>query len=154
MAARIAVPLALAAILLGNLPGTGVGHALDTIGLSQRWSVFAPEPASRRIELSARVEFADGSYSTWRPPHRATVEAALGYHWEMWASRIVRDDASTLWEPAARWIARHGSWGGRRVVSVTLRRRWTDVPAPGVRSAPAPQEFDFYTLDLRRGGVP
>jgi hypothetical protein len=151
VAARIAVPLVLAAIVLGNVPGLGLGRVLDTVGLSQRWSVFAPEPASRRIDFSVRVDFADGGHATWRPPQRVALDAPLGYHWEMWAARVVRDDNSSLWEPAARWIARNEERPGRRVVSVTLRRRWSDVPAPGARQATGPQAFDFFTLDLPRG---
>ena len=147
------MPLALAAMLLGNVPGLGIGRALDEAGLSQRWSVFAPDPASRRIELSARVRFADGTGATWRPPHHGPLAAALDYHWEMWAARVVRDEDSSLWEPAARWIARNSERPGRRVVGVTLRRRWAEVPAPGARRASGAQAFDFYTLDLRRGGA-
>jgi hypothetical protein len=152
--ARVAAPLALAAILLGNVPGLGIGHELDKVGLSQPWSVFAPDPASRRIELSARVAFADGTRATWRPPHHGAPAAPLDYHWEMWAAWAVRDDDSALWEPAARWIARHSERPSRRVVAVTLRRRWADLPAPGPQRASQAEQFDFYTLDLRRGGKP
>src|SRR5205085_1119815 len=127
---------ALLAMLLGNVPGIGIGRALDEVGLSQIWSVFAPNPASQKVDLSADVEFADGSHATWRPPHRGALDATLGYHWEMWAARVVRDDRSALWAPAARWIARHA---GGHVVSVTLRRGWSDVPAPGARPTAAEQ---------------
>jgi hypothetical protein len=151
MAARAAVPLALAVILLGNVPGLGVGRVLDEVGLSQRWGVFAPDPASRRIDLSARVTFADGSHAVWRPPHHGVLGATLDYHWEMWAARVVRDDDSELWAPAASWIARHGAWGGRRVVRVTLRRRWVDLAAPGSAATPPVQEFAFYTREFPLG---
>lgn len=151
MASRVAVPLVLLAMVLGNLPGTGAGPLLDRVGLSQVWNVFAPEPASQVVDLSAEVEFADGTHATWRPPRRSALLAPIGYHWEMWAAQVVRDENSPLWAPAARWIARNGGWGGRRVVRVTLRRSAVDVPAPGARGpAPPPLEFDFFTLDLRR----
>ena len=150
MAARVAVPLALAAIVLGNVPGLGVDRVLDDVGLSQRWGVFAPDPASRRIDLSARVTFADGSHAVWRPPHHGAGGATLDYHWEMWTAQAVRDENSALWAPAAQWIARHGGWRGRRVVRVTMERGWTDIPGPGVNRPPGPQAFDFYTLGFRR----
>jgi hypothetical protein len=150
VAARAALPLALAALALGNVPDLGVDRVLDDVGLSQRWGVFAPDPVSRRIDLSARVTFADGSHAVWRPPHHGPVGAPLDYHWEMWAAQAVRDDNSALWAPAARWIARDGGWGGRRVVNVTLERGWTDLPPPGVRRPPKPQAFDFYTLGFPR----
>jgi hypothetical protein len=140
-------------MLLGNVPGLGAGRLLDTIGLSQLWSVFAPEPASQVIDLSARVDFADGTSATWRPPRRGALLAPLGYHWEMWAARVVSDDNADLWAPAARWIASHGGWHRQRVVRVTLRRRWADVPPPSTRG-PAPSEaaeFEFFTLDLSSG---
>ena len=151
MAARVAAPLILITILLGNVPGLGVGHALDTVGLSQIWNVFAPDPVSQKVDLSADVEFADGTHAIWRPPHRRALDAALGYPWEMWAARAVRDDRSALWAPAARWIARRA---GDHVVRVTLRRRWSDVPTPGTRPTAGTQEFGFYTLDLRPGRKP
>jgi hypothetical protein len=151
MAARAAVPLALAVMLLGNVPGLGLGRALDDVGLSQRWGVFAPDPAARRIDLSARVTFADGSHAVWRPPRHDAFAATLDYHWEMWAARAARDEGSDLWAPAARWIARSGGWGGRRVVRVTLRRRWVDVPAPGSAATPPVQEFAFYTRYFSQG---
>lgn len=147
MASRVAVPLVLLAMVLGNLPGTS--RPLDRVGLSQVWNVFAPDPASQVIDLSAEVEFADGAHATWRPPRRSALLAPIGYHWQMWAAQVVRDENSSLWAPAARWIARNGGWGWRRVVRVTLRRSAVDVPAPGARVAlPPPLEFDFFTLDL------
>jgi hypothetical protein len=152
--ARLAVPVALAAMIIGSVPGLLPGRALDQVGLSQSWGVFAPRPDSAQISLSADVRFADGSSATWRPPRFGAALALLGYHWQTWTLNVVRDQDSQLWEPAARWIASHGGWGTRRVVSVTLRRSWTDVPAPGARSPPpVGNEFDFYTLNVdRRGG--
>ena len=149
MPARLAVPLALVALVLGNVPGTGAGRVLDRVGLSQVWSVFAPDPASQVVDLSAEVEFADRTHAIWRPPHLGPLAAPLGYHWELWAAQVVRDDNARLWPAAARWIAVHGGWGARHVVRVTLRRRAVALPAPGAHGPrPAPVEFDFFTLDL------
>ena len=155
MSGRLAVPLVLAAIVLGNLPGLGVGRVLNDVGLSQTWNVFAPEPATQAIDLSADVEFANGRHSTWRPPRRQALLAPLGYHWEMWAARVVSDDHANLWAPAARWIARHAAGSSRHVVRVTLRRRWVGLRVPGAGAARAgTAEFSFFTLDPRRRSAP
>jgi len=151
-AARVGVPVVLAAIVLGSVPGLAPNRLLDTMGVSQSWGVFAPRPASQRIALSAEVTFVDGGHATWTPPRAGPAAAALGYHWQMWTSAVVADSASSLWAPAARWIAANGGWGSRRVARVTLRRSWTDLAGPGTRGPPAiTNEFDFYTLDLARG---
>jgi hypothetical protein len=149
--AQLGVPVVLVSLVAGSFQGLPPSRALDAAGLSQPWSVYAPRPVSQRMVLSADVEFADGGRAIWHPPRSGTLLAALSYHWEVWATLVVRDQMSALWEPAAQWIARPARWGGRRVVRVTLQRTWSDLPPPGT-SGPAPvsNEFDFYTRDLRR----
>src|SRR2546421_5042906 len=104
-AARLAVPTLLAAMVAGSVPGLLPSRALDAVGLSQPWGVFAPRPVSERMTLSAEVVFVDGGRATWRPPRAGALLATLGYHWQMWTANVVRDEDSALWGPAARWIA-------------------------------------------------
>jgi hypothetical protein len=140
-------------VALANL-GLGPAERLTAAaGLDQAWSVFAPEPLQHEVVFEAEVLYADGGRTVWRPPRRDPLLAPLGYRLEMWTSRVVRDDDSQLWRPAASWIARRYADRARPPASVTLRRRWRSLPRPGWLSTPRIwHEFDFYTLHLRGKG--
>ena len=65
-------------------------------------------------------------------------------------SRRRRRRVGGWWERAARWIARQNARDGRVPVRVVLRRRWSDLPPPGMNpKLRVWNEFEFYSIELR-----
>ena len=153
-AGRAAISLIVVAILtvvlLGSFRPRLIGRSLRAIGFQQSWDVFAPEPIHREVIFDAVIRYADGSETTWRIPRSGPAFPLPSQRWELWQDRIVEDTQSGRWERSARWIVGHHAAPGRVPVEVVLRRRWSDLPPPGLDPALRLwNEFDFYTLDLR-----
>ncbi|MDX6511314.1 MAG: hypothetical protein QOE36_818 [Gaiellaceae bacterium] len=138
-----------AALVLAGAPGLGLGRVLEPLGLYEDWTVFAPNPVHQHFVFEAVVEDAGGATHVWTVPRRSALTAAAGNRWELWANRVVRDDSSRLWRPAAQWVAHQERLAGHRPVRITLRRLYAELPPPGHASAALRwQGFDFYTLEL------
>lgn len=140
------------AIVVWNLPGSEVRQAalpvvepyVNTVGLDQRWNLFAPNPPRRTFEVVARISYADGSMALWRPPRND--------RWRKWLGWIRVKEHQSLWEPTASWIAGHHDGGGRQTVRVELVQRWRDLSPPGDGLSDPPwQERSFFRYDLPGG---
>jgi hypothetical protein len=111
-------------------------------------------PRTEIVYLEARVEHADGSLTTWRPP---TGEPLLaGYrdtHWRKYVEHAVpRGNPETwpaLWEPLARYAAAQSD-DASPPVAVTLVKRSALTLPPGAGPNQTPfREEAYYTLELR-----
>lgn len=154
----------LAAVIVTNLPESRLrgeamslaGPYLVATGMDQDWRVFAPDPRRSSIELRAEVAYADGHTAVWRPPAGDDlVGATWDYRWLKWVENSIQDVRSnTLWRPAARFVAGEMSRPGTRVTSVTLVRRWRDLPRPGATGrAPRWKSYAFYDLPMGDRGA-
>jgi hypothetical protein len=126
--------------------GAPVMYAL---GLDQVWSVFAP-PRLQVIGLEARIEYADGTSSVWRPPTSTgdVVGAYRDYHWGKYVEEEIPDSSAFLWGELAAWVARTHTSPGHRPVSLELIRRWYDLyPVRGGRGPThGPwKQYTYYT---------
>ena len=145
----------LVGVLLWNLPAgrphdrarTVVGPVVQALGLEQDWALFAPEPRSFGVGVSATVTHRDGRTEHWSPPHNGLlVTPYRTYRWQKYIERLRADDYANLWEPTARWVARQA---GSDVTKVILTRTFRDATEPGDgRVRPKAGTYDFYTLDL------
>lgn len=129
-------------LLVGGAP------IMYALGLDQNWDVFAP-PRMQVIGLEARIKYADGTRSVWRPPTStgALFGAYRDYRWGKFVEYAIADANSSLWQPFAAWIARQHTSPGRRPVSVTLTRRFYNLYAitPGAPSHGPWKHFSYYT---------
>ena len=119
-------------------------------GLDQSWEVFAPDPRRETIEVSARVDFADGSHATWRVPTRNPVIGEYtDYRWLKWAEYVVSPAYPELGEPIALYVARRFDSPTRRPTRVTLSNRWYELEPPD-RISPHPrfQERMLYETPI------
>lgn len=142
----LALVLTLAAVVAWNLPQSPLREATLPVvepyvriaGLDQTWNLFAPDPPRVTFEVIARIDYADGTSDTWRPPRND--------RWRKWLGAVRLDRNMSLWSPTAAWIAGSHDHDGRRPVTVTLVRRGRDLLPPG-SGAPEPdwQEFPFFT---------
>lgn len=148
----------LVSVVAWNLPDSGLKTAalpavrpfVETVGLDQNWSVFAPNPRRLTLDLSARIEFADGTSTTWHLPLHANPILApyRTYRWQKWMEHVRSDDSSGLWDPAAAWLAHvHADEGD--VMRVTLIRHWYDTPAPGASGErPEWNDYEYHVYEV------
>jgi hypothetical protein len=129
----LAVVVCLVANALPDTPvtrplGRPVASLFRVTGLGQGWGVFAPNPRRLQIDLSARVEFADGSAIVWRVPHGGE---ARDYRWRKWMEHVVVAPDAGLSQRTGRYLAGTLASGMSRPVRVIVTRRWTAMPAFG-----------------------
>ncbi|MBW3577323.1 MAG: hypothetical protein KY462_06220 [Actinobacteria bacterium] len=149
--------LVVAAVVVTGVPGSVVPQGerwarpvVEVTGLDQNWEVFAPDPRRVTVAFEARIEYADGTTTVWRPPDDGP---ALGtyrrYRWRKWVENVRADAfAGVLWEPTARWLMRMHDAPQRPVRRVTLVRRWVAITRPGTASPePSWKEEGFYVME-------
>jgi hypothetical protein len=144
----------LVSVVVVNLPASKLRSTasdatepvIDVLGLNQNWNVFAPDPRRQSLGLRARVTFADGTTSTWKPYVGGNLVGHYrDYRWGKWMENVRLDQNRGLWPGLASWVARHESHG-RRVSKVVLIRRWRDLHPPGAKANEGPQRsYLFYT---------
>jgi hypothetical protein len=134
------VAVALIVLVMGvwivgpNMPASPARNTFDTVwappinaGFEQNWWVFSPNPRSQSIEVSAIVEYADGTSVTWSvPDFDPIVGAYRSYRWRKWQERIRLDANIRLWDSSAEWIAKQHRRNGELPTAVRLIRSWTD----------------------------
>lgn len=152
----------LAVTIIGwNLPHSVFGYELrdasrsqlrpvvDRLALNQGWEVFAPNPSSTSIAVTADVTFADGSTTVFEFPDGEPFLGALReYRWRKWERRIRLEDNSGLWRPTADWIARQLSEPDNIVTEVQLVRHFARMEVAGEPGAFTTVDFErAYTYD-------
>ena len=145
-------------MVVGNLPGQSylaqkatkaTRPVSNAVGLDQNWGVFAPDPRREVIDLQAQIAYRDGVVATWHLPlSGALIGGYHDYRWRKYEENLIQDSNQALWEPAARWIARHRARSSTPLDHVTLVRRWYPLPTPGKGSTKAQpfNQYAFYTL--------
>lgn len=101
----------------------------------QDWFMFAPNPSRTNYELSAEVEFTDGTKDTWDFPRTSDLSIVgkyvYGERYRKFISEGVRkDENSYMWKDTARFALRKmGDTHFDKVPKrVHLIRHWEDVP--------------------------
>jgi hypothetical protein len=108
------------------------GTYLNAVGLDQDWSLFAPEPRRRSLDLTARVTYDDGSSTTWTFPHDGPIVGQYrDYRWRKWLEYLIAFDATQLWPAAAQWSATERNRPQHRVSAVALVENVYDLFPPG-----------------------
>lgn len=122
------------------------------LGLTQRWDLFAPEPRSIDVHVTAEVTFADGRTTTVnlsKMDEYGFLERFQRNRWRKFFNDHVRLDRNgAMWEPVARNIARNfENHGKSRPNSIVLVRYWRLVRKPDDRVESTPGYFNranFY----------
>lgn len=120
----------------------------------QDWYMFAPNPSRTNYELSAEVEFTDGSRDTWFFPRTSELSLAgkylYGERYRKFVSEGVRkDENSFMWKDTARFVLRKMGENhfDKIPTKVHLIRHWEDVPLLGQRFRPhgfRPDKMESY----------
>ncbi|MGH9703525.1 MAG: hypothetical protein ACRD4K_09130, partial [Candidatus Acidiferrales bacterium] len=127
-------------------------------GLTQGWSLFAPNPTNSNCRLSAEIQHEGGSTNTWNFP----LPQDFGYSYFLerdrkWANDNLRMDRnSALWPDAARYVARINDDSSHRPVAVKFFRICIDIQPPGVKTAanpPAGKPENFFTYQVKPGDL-
>lgn len=126
-------------------------------GLWQYWCVFAPEPKTYNVFITALIRYKDGTESIWEVPRAEKmgyIERGFKERYRKWANESIYDPKyKRSWPDAARWIARNHSKPGKVPESVSLIRHWAYIPSPeeGLgKPSPEPNEqFTFYEYRVK-----
>ncbi len=127
----------------------------------QDWLMFAPNPSRTNYQISAEVEFVDGSRDTWFFPRAAELgivgKYLYGERYRKFVSEGVRkDENSFMWKDTARFALRKiGEDNFDKIPKkVHLYRHWEDVPllSQGMRThGKRPDKlskFRFFTHEV------
>lgn len=151
------IVVTIVAIVAINLPGSDLRTKLmrpaqpylNATGLDQNWALFAPDPRSVVIDVSALVKFDDGATARWRFPHDgALIGGYRDYRWRKWEENLIDPaNAAALWKPAALWAASQEARPGATVTRVTLLERYAVLAPPGASPSVGPsKQRVIYTL--------
>lgn len=142
------------AVAIWNLPDCAIKRTtigavrpvLVAAGLDQFWSVFAPDLRRHTIDITARIDYADGSQETWEFPsaREPVVSPFRSYHWQKLEEAVSAGKADVV-RPFAAWVARTHE-RPRRPVQVTLIRVTQDLAAPGAGPDREPEEEAIFSL--------
>lgn len=140
-----------------------VTYVQNYFSMWRGWSMFAPNPLRINAYIDAKVVFEDGSTLIWdfpRPKDDNLVDRYLfGERYRKYMTDGLRlENKRFLWEDAAKFILRKIAPTQLRKtpVSVTLRRRWEDLPHWNAKFIPhrTPvdhskfKSFEFYTYKV------
>jgi hypothetical protein len=128
--------------VLWNLPDSPIKRTLTptlrpiatSIGLEQKWTMYAPEPISALEDMQVRVRMADGEERLWSW-HRGDrlIGPFSWYHWQKLKEQVSREPQSRA--GVARWAVREVTTPAERPVHVQMLLRNEPLPAPGTNSA-------------------
>lgn len=127
----------------------------------QDWLMFAPNPSRTNYELSAEVEFIDGSKDVWNFPRASELSIVgkymYGERYRKFVSEGVRkDENSFMWRDTARFALRKIGENNYNKIpkKVHLIRHWEDVPllSEGFRThgtrPPKMGSYRFFTHEV------
>lgn len=127
----------------------------------QDWLMFAPNPSRTNYEMSAEVEFTDGTKDTWKFPSPSELTIVgkylYGERYRKFVSEGVRkNENSFMWKDTAKFALRKiGSNHYDKIPKrVHLTRHWEDVPLLSEsfrphRTFPAKMNsYRFYTHEV------
>jgi hypothetical protein len=146
-------------MIAGNFYTTGLQGTIRTAtqpvrtitGLNQGWGVFAPNPRGTSQYVDGRVDFADGTSTTYLIPKRRGLGAYADYRWHKYQERIFPDKGAYLWPVYAEYLADRARADGRNPVRVALIRRWSDPLPPGPGPPHGPwYESTIFVLEVER----
>lgn len=121
------------------------------LGLWQSWSMFAPDPLSLNMYLSATVTYRDGTQRGWSFPRMPELDLAGRYQQERYRkfqeyARL--EGYAFMWPGMARYIAQTtDDQAGNPPVRVQLQRNWWVIPPPLVEQdtiVDAPHTWNRY----------
>lgn len=147
MLGSAALTVAVAVIVLGNVPDVGLWGRLksatqpirNATGLNQNWRVYSP-PRDISAYVDAKVTYSDGTTSVYSIPGRRGLGAFVDYRWQKYEEAIRPDTGEPLWSDYADYVADRARAEGRDPVQVTLIRRWAETLPPG----PGPEHLPWH----------
>lgn len=122
---------------------------LTMTNFSQDWRMFAPEPDRRDQAVQAAITLADGQTRLYAFPRMSDMGYAERYRRERFRKLVeVAGHDYRVWPALARYAARRNFTDPRNPpVSVTLVKRFRDLPPPG-QSLPPFQTVPFFSAPI------
>ena len=109
------------------LPQRWIGPYFSLMGLSQDWSLFAPDPISANSFVDAQVVLQSGEVRTWSFPRLDVLDLPQRYskaRYRKYTGWLYREQFAYAWPDAARYVARQFKDSAAPARSVSLARHW------------------------------
>jgi hypothetical protein len=121
---------------------------VDATGLDQDWGIFS-QPRTLAAYVDGRIEYADGSTSVIGIGTSNGLGAYADYRWQKYEEIIRPNSGEQYWHDYAVYLARKAGTSARKVVRVTLSRRYALTLPPGPGPAHGPwQQYTMYVLNV------
>ncbi|HEX5324438.1 MAG TPA: hypothetical protein VFW40_11670 [Capsulimonadaceae bacterium] len=132
-------------------------HYMWWTGCDQNWNMFAPQPASTDVYLSADITYQSGAHKSWDFPRMHDLDYFRRYQEERFRKMIEfahQDNYSRMWWPLAHFaaLANNAHPTTDPVVHVELVRHWQPIPSPGTPLPPY-SVYTFYRADFAPGSL-
>ena len=136
-----------------------IGPYFSLIGLSQEWSLFAPDPISSNSYVDAQVVLGNGESRTWNFPHLETLGFRGRYskaRYRKFTGWLFREHYAYAWPDTARYIARQFQSSPDPPRTVTLVHRWVRIPpiTAGHFIEPLWHSAVFFVYQVPPGDLP
>jgi hypothetical protein len=135
-----------------------IGPYFSLMGLSQEWTLFAPDPIEANSYVDAQVVLENGDVRTWTFPRLETLDFRQRYskaRYRKFTGWLYRNAYAYAWPDTARYIARQFKDSAAPPRTVKLIRHWARI-AP-IALAPTAQptwhSIVFFVYQVPRDGV-
>ena len=131
--------------LLGKKILHGVRYYQAFLGLTQSWSMFAPNPSSRNSYVEAEILFTDGSKERWTFPRPSQMDASekflAGERYRKFAQEHLAGKRTQLFDDLGRFTEREveaieGEGKKRQIEKIDFYKYTSVVLEPEVRFVP------------------
>jgi hypothetical protein len=126
-------------------------------GLTQGWSLFAPDPQYINVYLEAEITYQDGQKKIWKFPMPQDFGYYRRYFMERerkWSSDNLRMDSNAfLWPDAARYVARVNNDPQNPPATVALVRHWSFIAPPRSGQPETWNQYIFFTYSVLPGDL-
>ncbi len=131
--------LILAIGVVSNLPDAAITRAASrvvdpimlTLGLDQKWTMYAPDPPRRQENIEVHIAMADGREKVWTLPRLNPVfGVAFSHRWRKLKENLLADKG--IRPDFAHWVVREITRPGDHPVRVDMLLQTEDLPPPGV----------------------
>ena len=120
-------------------------------GFWQYWDMFSPNPSQTDIWVDAIVEYKDGTKKVYQYPRMFLLsipEKFMQERYRKFYERVNSDDHSVLRKVFAQRIAHLNDNPQNPPVTVSLRRHWQQILAPGQKQPTTYNDYIYYVHNV------
>ncbi len=135
-----------------------IGPYFSLMGLTQEWTLFAPDPIAANSYVDAQVVLENGDVRTWNFPRLESLDFTGRYskaRYRKFTGWLYRENFAYAWPDTARYVASQFKDSVPPPRTVKLLRHWSRIPPinAAATSQAAWHSIVFYVYQVRPGGL-